>query len=206
MLWRIVTSELCTLWWRSRPLITLVWCTPQTKSFCLPPAPWLPRKPCVSVCVCVCGTARDWLLGARCFPIKPVTGVWEPPSMSGAERVLLGQTVLSCYGDVWTAWCTRIEPHHSAGLHYIGDFSEISVKGASLYFWHQIFFFFVFSCSIDPIQILAECGTDRCAVHTNSRQIVTALYQRCKYKHAHTDINSVVNNKFLCMCVPQHHV
>lgn len=119
---RPVVQPLCphplTLWWRSRPLITIVWCTPQTKSFCLPPAPRLPRKPCVSACVCVCGTARDWLLGARCFPIKPVTGVWEPPSMSGAERVLLGQTVLSCYGDVWTAWCTRIEPHHTAGLHY----------------------------------------------------------------------------------------
>lgn len=38
--------------------------------------------------------------------------------MSGEEGVLLGQTVLSCYGDVWTAWCTRIEPHHTAGLHY----------------------------------------------------------------------------------------
>lgn len=28
-----------------------------------------------TMCVYVCGTAGDWLLGARCFPIKPVTGV-----------------------------------------------------------------------------------------------------------------------------------
>lgn len=63
---------------------------------------------CVSVYVWVCVLLLgDWLLGARCFPIKPVTGVCRPPSMKNTEteRVeegwcrLLGQTV------IMIQWC-----------------------------------------------------------------------------------------------------
>lgn len=53
----------------------------------------------VRACMCVCAVLPgDWLPGARCFPIKPVTGVCEPPllheeqgereSEGGGERVL----------------------------------------------------------------------------------------------------------------------
>lgn len=54
----------------------------------------------------MCGIAGDWLLGARCFPIKPVTGVCGslPPhhheGRRERERAQLWQTVLFCYGDV----------------------------------------------------------------------------------------------------------
>lgn len=44
----------------------------------------------------MCGIAGDWLPGARCFPIRPVTGVRESPphpSIRGGERALLWQ----CY-------------------------------------------------------------------------------------------------------------
>lgn len=51
----------------------------------------------------MCGIAGDWLLGARCFPIKPVTGVCGSPPLHEGRRERESTVVTDCVILLW--WC-----------------------------------------------------------------------------------------------------